>query len=91
MTCANRREAFRSLLLGFPLGDKLNVFISYSRDDLDFADQLDDALQIAETLRLPHLVCDGGPILASSLPMHDCIMASSRGWWQNGVLRKRYK
>jgi hypothetical protein len=25
--------------------DKLNVFISYSRDDLKFADQLDDALQ----------------------------------------------
>jgi hypothetical protein len=25
--------------------DKLNVFISYSRDDLNFADQLDDALQ----------------------------------------------
>jgi hypothetical protein len=23
---------------------KLNVFISYSRDDLDFADQLDEAL-----------------------------------------------
>jgi hypothetical protein len=26
--------------------DKLNVFISYSRDDLNFADQLDDALQL---------------------------------------------
>jgi hypothetical protein len=29
-----------------PSGDKLNVFISYSRDDLDFADQLDEALQV---------------------------------------------
>jgi len=28
-------------------GDKLNVFISYSRDDLDFADQLDAALGLA--------------------------------------------
>jgi hypothetical protein len=27
-------------------GQKLNVFISYSRDDLDFADQLDEALQV---------------------------------------------
>ncbi len=27
-------------------GDKLNVFISYSRDDLDFADQLDASLQL---------------------------------------------
>jgi hypothetical protein len=27
-------------------GHKLNVFISYSRDDLDFADQLDEALQV---------------------------------------------
>jgi hypothetical protein len=26
--------------------DKLNVFISYSRDDLNSADQLDDALQL---------------------------------------------
>jgi TIR domain len=29
-----------------PVDDKLNVFISYSRDDLDFADQLDEALQL---------------------------------------------
>src|SRR5271166_6647160 len=28
-------------------GDKLNVFISYSRDDLAFADQLDAALGVA--------------------------------------------
>ena len=28
-------------------GDKLNVFISYSRDDLAFADQLDASLQLA--------------------------------------------
>jgi len=28
-------------------GDKLNVFISYSRDDLDFADQLDAALGLS--------------------------------------------
>ena len=28
-------------------GDKLNVFISYSRDDLAFADQLDAALGLA--------------------------------------------
>src|SRR5271169_4525957 len=28
-------------------GDKLNVFISYSRDDLGFADQLDAALGLA--------------------------------------------
>jgi tetratricopeptide (TPR) repeat protein len=28
-------------------GDKLNVFISYSRDDLDFADQLDATLRLA--------------------------------------------
>ena len=27
-------------------GDRLNVFISYSRDDLDFADQLDASLQL---------------------------------------------
>jgi TIR domain len=27
-------------------GDKLNVFISYSRDDLDFSDQLDVALRL---------------------------------------------
>src|SRR5271166_4965009 len=27
-------------------GDKLNVFISYSRDDLAFADQLDAALRL---------------------------------------------
>jgi TIR domain len=27
-------------------GDRLNVFISYSRDDLDFADQLDAALKL---------------------------------------------
>ena len=27
--------------------DKLNVFISYSRDDLDFADQIDAALGLA--------------------------------------------
>src|SRR5208282_5347585 len=27
-------------------GDKLNVFISYSRDDLAFADQLDAALKL---------------------------------------------
>jgi TIR domain len=29
-----------------PSGDKLNVFIAYSRQDIDFADQLDDALQL---------------------------------------------
>jgi hypothetical protein len=28
-------------------GDKLNVFISYSRDDLAFADQLDAGLGLA--------------------------------------------
>jgi hypothetical protein len=28
-------------------GDKLNVFISYSRDDLSFADQLDVTLEVA--------------------------------------------
>ena len=44
---------------------------------------------IAETLRLPHLFRDGGPIMASLLPMHDCIMASSlwtdriQGLWRH--------
>jgi hypothetical protein len=32
--------------VGAATGGRLNVFISYSRDDLDFADQLDEALQL---------------------------------------------
>lgn len=32
---------------GVPAGERLSVFISYSRDDLDFADQLDAGLRLA--------------------------------------------
>jgi hypothetical protein len=43
-----------------PVDDKLNVFISYSRDDLDFADQLDKALRLTGFATLDRHGISGG-------------------------------
>ena len=51
LTAGSSRKAGRAVVEAAEAGDKLNVFISYSRDDLEFADPLDAFLSSAASRR----------------------------------------